>query len=93
MPNQVQSALDALIAYYKSNALRPHIDVSGNPMEIVESLVTQVRQNLPQDQDQNARIVLNYMIQDIVDYCRATRSTYLSLTYQFGTGPSNKGNV
>lgn len=86
LPDNVQNALDHMIDYYKKNAMKPKIEVSGNPLDIVAALITQIRQNLPKTEDAHAKILLDYMVQDIVDYCRATGSSYLSLTYQFDKG-------
>ncbi len=86
LPDEVQDALDHLIAYYKANAMRPRYEVKGNPMDIVTSLIKQVRQNLSEAEDKHAKTLLDYMIQDIVDYARATGSSYLSLVYHFDRG-------
>lgn len=83
LPHDVQASLDRLLHYYRDNALKPMINACGDPLTICSTLVTQVKQITPAHLETDAKTFLDYMIKQIVAYCREHNAGHLTLDFTF----------
>lgn len=83
IPNSVQSSLDEIVEYYVSANMKPAIHAQGTPLDITATLARQVKQSLPNNLQIQAKTLLDFMIKEIVSYCRETSAKSLSLNFSF----------
>ena len=83
LPDEVQASLDRILAYYRNNTLKPVINACGDPLTICATLANQVRQNLPLSMEDDAKYFLDYMIGQIVVFCREHKANSLTLDFSF----------
>ncbi len=83
IPNSVQSSLDEILEYYTSANMKPTIHAQGTPLDITVALARQVKQSLPNNLQIQAKTLLDFMIKEIVSYCRETSAKSLSLNFSF----------
>lgn len=90
MPDDVQSAVDKLIQHYKDNGLKPQASLKGSPLDITVALARLVKGSVPQELMIEAKTLLDFMIREIVAYCRETQSKSLSLHFSFERGGAGR---
>jgi hypothetical protein len=83
IPTSVQSSLDEILNYYKSASIKPVIKTNGTPLDVAATLVREVKQSLPNNLQIDAKNLLDFMIKEIVSYCRETSAKSLSLNFSF----------
>ena len=83
MPEQIQNSLDQLIDFYKENAMKPVVKATGSPLDICAELSRQLKQSVPQEMIKDVKHVIDYLIDQIVDFARARRSKSLSIHFMF----------
>lgn len=86
MPDHVQNSLDRILQFYRSKSMRPQVNLSGDPLAITSGLVSQVRGTLPNNLQKDGTVLLDYLIQEIVSFCREkqVRSLYLNFVFENG---------
>jgi hypothetical protein len=86
MPDNVQNSLDTILQYYRKNTMRPRVDLKGDPLDITSGLVTKVQETLPQNLQKDGKILLDFMVREIVSFCREHKVKSLSLNFVFESG-------
>jgi len=87
--DDIHEAIDRVIYYYDSQDVEPRFTFTGSPLDIAAGLAREVKASLPQDFAEDARVLLDYMIAQFVDYCREVKSNNLSVTFAFKRGKNN----
>ena len=88
--DDIHDAIDRVIAYYQKQDIEPRFTFSGTPLDIAANLAQEVKASLPNEYADDMQVVLNYMIQQFVDYCREAKSNNLTVTFAFKRGKQNK---
>lgn len=83
IPNSVQSSLEDILDYYKCSCMKPVISTSGTPLDVFATFAREVKQGLPNNLQIQAKTLLDFMIKEIVSYCRETSAKSLSLNFSF----------
>ncbi len=83
IPTSIQSSLDEILNYYKCSCMKPVIKTQGSPLDVTTALVREVKQSLPNNLQTDAKTLLDFMIKEIVTYCRETSASSLSLNFSF----------
>lgn len=83
IPHSIQSSLDEILNYYKCACMKPVIKAHGTPLDVTATLVREVKQSLPNNLQLDAKNLLDFMIKEIVSYCRETSARSLSLNFSF----------
>lgn len=83
IPDTVQSSLDDILDYYKSSFMKPTIHAQGSPLDVAATLAREVKQSLPNNLQIDAKTLLDFMIKEIVSYCRETSAKSLALNFSF----------
>jgi hypothetical protein len=91
VPMDVQRSIDTVLYYYKSQKLNPNIKLDGSPLEAITQLISQVRQTLPKQFEQETTVFLDFMIAQVVNYCRDNKLNSVSLNFSFDSGSLVKG--
>ena len=86
MPNDVQDSLDRILQYYRQNNMRPQVSLQGDPLDITSGLVSQVQATLPLPLQDAGKSLLDFLIQEIVNFCREKKVQSLSLNFVFESG-------
>ena len=86
MPNDVQNALDSILQYYRRNAMRPIISLQGDPLDITSGLVSQVQATLPANLKDESQKLLNFLMHEIINFCREKQVKSLALNFVFERG-------
>lgn len=83
MSDEVEASLKTVIDYYKDNALKPRLDVLGNPLEVCSTLVTKILTTLPETHHAQGKTLANFLIQKIVEFCRARQCGSIHFKFSF----------
>jgi|GEM_PF-5596778 len=83
VPDDVQSHLDVLLDYCHDNALRPHLQICGDPLHVVSSLIVQLQKSLPETLANSGKIVLDFLIGQITTFCRNNNAGRISFSFEF----------
>lgn len=83
IPQNVQSSLDDILDYYKCACLKPVIHAQGTPLDVCATLAREVKTNLPNNLQIQGKELLDFMIREIVSYCRDTSAKSLTLNFSF----------
>lgn len=83
IPEQAQVSLDKILQYYECSCMKPVVKAQGTPLDITSTLVKEVKQSLPNNLQGDAKNILDFMIQEIVNYCREQSANSLSINFTF----------
>lgn len=83
VPKDVQTHLDLIIDYYAEKALKPHVQLCGDPLHISSSLVTQIQKTLPETLATSGKIVLDFLIGQICSFCRNNNAGRITFSFEF----------
>ena len=83
IPTSIQSSLEEILNYYKCSCMKPVIKTQGSPLDVMATLAREVKQSLPNNLQIDAKNLLDFMIKEIVSYCRETSAKSLSLNFSF----------
>jgi hypothetical protein len=86
MPMSVQESLDHILRHYQRSCTKPVFRMSGDPLCVVSGLVSQVKDDLPEHLQEEGRVLLNFMVDEIVSFCRERQTKSLSLHFSFERG-------
>lgn len=83
IPADVQDHLDLILDYYADNALKPRLQICGDPLHIVSSLVVQLQKTLPETLVSSGKIVLDFLIGQITSFCRDNNAGRITFSFEF----------
>lgn len=86
MPEQVQNSLDRILEYYGRHSMRPIINLQGDPLDITSGLVSKLQTTLPSTLKDEGKILLDFLVREIVSFCREKKVQSLSLNFVFERG-------
>lgn len=83
IPSDVQNHLDVILDYYAANALKPHMQICGDPLHIASSLVIQLQKTLPVALEKSGKVVLDFMVGQIAAFCRENNAGRITFSFEF----------
>ncbi|PCH99489.1 MAG: hypothetical protein COB76_05650 [Alphaproteobacteria bacterium] len=83
LPLHTQKSLDAILDYYVGHAIIPEIKLSGAPLDIVSDLIIQMRETVPEYLTHQAKDVLDFMVREVAEFCKARSVNYATLEFAF----------
>jgi hypothetical protein len=83
MDAQTQAAIDKILDYIARHNISPNIQVQGNLVTAVSTIIEQFSAQLPAHLKAEQDIFFNHMIHWITDYAKETNLRYLDVTFSF----------
>lgn len=83
MDTQTQTAIDKILDYIARHNISPNIQVQGNLVTAVSTIIEQFSAQLPIHMKAEQDIFFNHMIRWITDYAKETNLRNLDVTFSF----------